>query len=876
MKKTFLQFVYGVLAVFIFGLVSCPALGQVQTKMPLTEKDYPLWGTLRTHAISDNGQWVSYAMTYESNADTLFVVNTKIDKKYAFPKVKEGKFSNDKTFAYRKQDTLTILSLSNGKKIVLEGIKSYDFSKDGNYLITEETATAHGKRISVRTSTGQPLQILDHIGEYVWNDAKNSIAYTTVGNSTSVGIITLKEKPKSTTIFKNPNAVYSSLRWQESSSGVVFYSASAQSETENMIGYYNTKENKLYTLNKTAPGFPKNNTIDTNTNVMLQVSEDGSKVFFGIRSTIEKPKDEFSEVVEIWNANDKVLYPDKKLIASIGNKQLIAVWWPKTGLVKQLTTEEESWMMLTGNQQYAITANPLRYEPQYKLFADMDYYLTELSTGNKIRFLEKQSGDQEMIRVAPDGKYITYFRDGNWWMYNIPQKTHVNLTKGLLADWDNRKTDPGNQQNVWGFGGWTKDDKSVLYFDYYDIWLISIDGKKRKKLTQGRENKIRFRLAETNEVMKHNYSGLGVYNVDLSKKIWLQVLNLENASSGYCILDLEEKNIPLVMKEETSSRFIKAKDSEAFVYEAQRFDSPPTIMFRENKDAKDRMVFRSNPQHDHYLWGRSQMIHYNSPSDKELNGALFYPAEYDVTKKYPMIVWIYETVSRDLNRYVNPTLNNTLGFNITNLTAKGYLVLLADIDFEKGNPGESAVACVTAAVNKVMEVGCTEKGKIGLMGQSFGAYETNFIISQTNLFSAAVSGSGVTDVVKHYFTLNSQFNNIDAWRYENQQYRMGKSFFDNPQGYLNNSPLMQAAGINTPLLTWAGLQDENVQPLQALTFYVALRKLNKKHIMLRYPDDGHIFFNPKNQIDLTNRIQQWFDYFLKKEPAPDWIKNGLE
>ena len=874
MKKTFLQFVYGAIAVFIFGLVSCPALGQVQTKITLTEKDYPLWGTLRTHAISDNGKWVSYAMTYESNADTLFVVNTTNGKKYTFPKVREGKFSNDETFANRKQDTLTLLSLSDGKKMALEGVVGYDMSADGDYLITEEKATASEKRISVRTITGQLIQTIDNIGEYVWNDAKNSMAYTTVGNSASVGIIALKEKPDVILILKNPNAIYSSLRWQEA--GVVFYSASAQSETENTIGYYNAKESKLYTLNNTAPSFPKNNTIDTNMNVMLQVSEDGSKVFFGIRSTIEKPKDEFSEVVEIWNANDKVLYPDRKLIASIGNKQLIAVWRPKTGLVKQLTTDEESWMMLTGNQQYAITANPLRYEPQYKLFADMDYYLTELSTGNKIRFLEKQSGDQEMIRVAPDGKYITYFRDGNWWMYNIPKKTHVNLTKGLLADWDNHETDPGNQQNVWGFGGWTKDNKSVLYYDYYDIWLISIDGKKRKKLTQGRENKIRFRLAETNEVMKQNYSGLGVYNVDLSKKIWLQVLNLENASSVYCILDLDEKNIPLVMKVETSSRFIKAKNSEAFVYETQRFDSPPTIMFKENKDATDRIVFRSNPQHDHYLWGSSEMIHYNSPDGKELNGALFYPAEYDVTKKYPMIVWIYETVSRDLNRYVNPTLNNTLGFNITNLTAKGYLVLLADIDFEKGKPGESSVACVTAAVNKVVEMGCTEKGKIGLMGQSFGAYETNFIITQTNLFSAAVSGSGVTDVAKHYFTLNSLYSNIDAWRYENQQYRMGKPFFDNPQGYLNNSPLMQAAGINTPLLTWAGLQDENVQPLQALTFYVALRRLNKKNIMLRYPDDGHIFYKTKNQIDLTNRIQQWFDYFLKKEPALDWIKNGLE
>ena len=84
--------------------------------------------------------------------------------------------------------------------------------------------------------------------------------------------------------------------------------------------------------------------------------------------------------------------------------------------------------------------------------------------------------------------------------------------------------------------------------------------------------------------------------------------------------------------------------------------------------------------------------------------------------------------------------------------------------------------------------------------------------------------------------------------YENQQYRMGSSFFENQEGYYRNSPLLNASKINTPLLTWAGKLDENVQPRQAETFYAALRRLKKEHVMLVYPNDG--------QFSITLKIKK--------------------
>jgi dipeptidyl aminopeptidase/acylaminoacyl peptidase len=105
---------------------------------------------------------------------------------------------------------------------------------------------------------------------------------------------------------------------------------------------------------------------------------------------------------------------------------------------------------------------------------------------------------------------------------------------------------------------------------------------------------------------------------------------------------------------------------------------------------------------------------------------------------------------------------------------------------------------------------------------------------------------------------------------------MGFSFFENREAYYRNSPLVNARSITTPLLTWAGVLDQNVQPRQAATFYAALRRLQKEHVMLVYPNDGHIFFNPKNQIDLTYKIQDWLGHYLKGEVKAQWMKADRE
>ena len=162
----------------------------------------------------------------------------------------------------------------------------------------------------------------------------------------------------------------------------------------------------------------------------------------------------------------------------------------------------------------------------------------------------------------------------------------------------------------------------------------------------------------------------------------------------------------------------------------------------------------------------------------------------------------------------------------------------------------------------------------GLIGHSFGGYETNSIIAKSNLFAAAVSGSGIADLTSYYLSVGA-YKKSEIWRIENDQWQMNKSLYEDQANYNYNSPVMAAKNIITPLLIWTGKADKVVSWNQSIEMYLALKRLHKKTMMLAYPNELHFLMEKNNQLDLTQRIQNWFDYFLKDQKNIDWIKNGL-
>lgn len=139
------------------------------------------------------------------------------------------------------------------------------------------------------------------------------------------------------------------------------------------------------------------------------------------------------------------------------------------------------------------------------------------------------------------------------------------------------------------------------------------------------------------------------------------------------------------------------------------------------------------------------------------------------------------------------------------------------------------------------------------------------------MFATAVSGAGLSDFVSAYLGVSWNYSKPDFWRFEYHQFRMGKSLFEDTEGYLRNSPVLHAAKVNTPLLTWTGELDLQINAKQSYEFYLALRRLKKKSIMLVYPGEEHALSESTNTEDLTNKIESWFDYYLKGKESSSWM-----
>ena len=115
---------------FILLAAACPDIGRAQLK-DLKPGDYRLWSTLNIEKISDKGIWVSYALSYESGNDTLFVKHTTTGKTYAIPKGSEGGFGRESWFVCRDQNSaLHILQLETGKRTTVNEVLQYNIVAD--------------------------------------------------------------------------------------------------------------------------------------------------------------------------------------------------------------------------------------------------------------------------------------------------------------------------------------------------------------------------------------------------------------------------------------------------------------------------------------------------------------------------------------------------------------------------------------------------------------------------------------------------------------------------------------------------------------------------------------------------------------------------
>ncbi|RUT68490.1 S9 family peptidase [Flavobacterium cupreum] len=859
----------------ILFLITCLVNGQVKKTRKLTPTDFHLWSTLKAEAVSDYGNWVSYSLTYESGLDTLFVRNTNNLEIIAFAKGCNGKFIAENWFACMTSDDIfQMVNLKTGKTQNIENVRAFSFSNYGKYLILYSKEIEGKMKIEIRNVNGNLIDNIHNVTSYNMNPNSSMLGYcTSESNKSTVGLLKFGKQISKTIVVQNTERQFENIIWQTKGKSIAFVSrlTSGKPFTADTVLFYKIQESQLSEYETTVEKtWPKDQVLDANYTSSLGISEDSKRVFFRIRKKPDENVVKNDLDVQIWNAADKELFPFRSSYGNVQDISRLVYWESENNHFLQIGDDKHPIALLGENQQFALIYNPDTNKPSFKQEADRDYYLLDLKTGTKTEFLKQHSGTFGKLYFSPSGKYIVYFKEHNWWIYDYETGIHKNITSNTAVSFYYDSDEESGEPDPYGYAGFDANDQSVLLYDKFDIWQFKSNGTLAKKLTCGRENQQVFRLAD---IDKENGNQIVLKGelLDLTSNLILKAQAIDNSKSGYFYLDKNQQLQPIVYRSKLTSSIHKSKISNAYVYLQEDFNEPPALFFKRGNDPP-KTIYKSNLQHNYYSWGKSELVTYKNSKGTAMKGVLFYPFDYDSKRQYPMIVNIYQKQTKALHTYVNPSLLNGSAFNVTYFTSLDYFVLLPDIIYQIGNPGYSAADSVIAATKSAIATASIDKARVGLIGHSFGAYEADFIITQTNLFAAAVAGSGVSDLISGYLSVNWGYKNPNSWRYEYQQLRMRKTLFENYEGYQKNSPIHFASNVKTPLLSYTGADDSQVNPSQTMEFYLALRRLQKEHIMILYPKESHIIQRKENQIDLTFKISEWFGYYLKGDTKPKWFE----
>jgi len=318
---------------------------------------------------------------------------------------------------------------------------------------------------------------------------------------------------------------------------------------------------------------------------------------------------------------------------------------------------------------------------------------------------------------------------------------------------------------------------------------------------------------------------------------------------------------------------VKAKKANTIMFTEQTFVDFPDYWVSDLSFKRPKKITNANPQQANYKWGKRVLVDYTDKRGHKLQATLALPADYDATKKYPMIVYFYEKMSQRHHQYSMPRYDDRP--HMSTYASNGFLVLMPDIIFDVGLPGSSALDDVTSAVNEVIKQGYADPARIGLQGHSWGGYESSFIVTQTDMFATVVTGAPLTNLISMYAVAYKRTGNLNGPILEWSQGRMGVSPWENMELYRSQSPLHHAQKINTPFLILHGTSDGAVDWNQGLEFYSSARRLGKEVILLSYPGEPHHLSKEANQKDFQIRMKQYFDYYLKDIAPPLWIKDGI-
>ncbi len=579
--------------------------------------------------------------------------------------------------------------------------------------------------------------------------------------------------------------------------------------------------------------------------------------------------------VDVWSWQDERIQPEQLVsMKSDETKSNPYAYHKSSNSFTQLGTDELRILFSDEDQYTKILAfNEEKYRRNnWESPNANDVYIVDLATGNATLMVEKNYYD---VQLSPSGNYFTYF-DNKIMEYKF-RDLRTNAESCITCESPmNIYSDINGMPIIdgpMGAIGWTAKETGILIQADHDILYYDIAKNKTSSITQF------FRTEEKDTNFNYNIYNLKEDSVLISPEHCVMT-RFDEKTKAMSVYRIEGNFpmlsfVPLDASNHNYLGFRQGKNSKAVLYQKHSNTDYPDLYVSNAKGETSRKLSFLNPQQSEYNWSTVELINWKSYSGIPLEGLLYKPEDFDVNKKYPLMVYFYEMYSDEIHNHYAPKPTASI-IHPTEYASAGYIVLIPDIRYTPGHPAQGAYDCIMSGTDAVLKLlPNVDSTRMGLQGQSWGGYQTAQLITMTNRYKAAMAGAPVSNMFSAYGGIRWGSGFSRQFQYEHTQSRIGKTIWEAPELYVENSPLFHLPKVTTPLLVMANDKDGAVPWYQGIELYMGLRRLNKPVWMLNYVGDDHNLMKPANRMDLSIRMRQFFDYYLQGKEAPVWLLEGI-
>ena len=826
--------------------------------------------------------------------DSLAIVDLTTGKVEKIPNVKSVRIGEEggNWLAYQSVDTihakidllsdkkagkpLVVRSFDGKIEKVVKWVDNYSFSKNGNHLamnITKPKADSiatNGMGVILLPDTAFYLIDRDRkfYGKPVFNEKGDKMAFTAGNDSTDSGTKKLGLYLSDMTHPMDAPKEYD----------IMIPATSGRHLQRPNMEYPELYGNKLKEWEERMKA-SRSDSLFINQYSVPEFSHDGKRLIIGVAPYIA-PNDttivSFERAdLDIWRWDAPMTPPQElKKIESLRKKQFPVVIDLSTG----------NWI-LTNRQPYATVSAPNRWDSDWALVKDPTEFKTEQQWNyiapeliSLVNIINGEKRDIGIVQIensllSPADKFVLWYQDRNFYTYNIATGDTVCLTNNMpYPIWDEDDDHPLEKQ-AYGLAGWAENDAYVFIYDKYDVWGLDPTGAKAPFcLTNGagRKANLRYRYHQIDPEERDFKPG---------NLLVFDLFDYGNKTKGFATMKYQGKAVnPDVRMLEGASfyQLRKAKHADSFSWWKGSFEIQPDIWAVTSLNFNRAVqLTNSNPQMKDYSWGTAQLFKWYAYDGKPAEGVLYLPEDFSPEKEYPMLSVFYETGSEDL--YTHYAMEPSWSWvNYPFYVSRGYVIFVPDIHYTPGLPGESAYNYVCSGVEAVCNMYPNiDRKRIGIDGQSWGGYQTAYLVTRTNMFACAGSGAPVANMTSAFGGIRWESGDSRQAQYEQGQSRIGGNLWDSTELYIANSPLFHANKCNTPLLIMHNDADGAVPWYQGIEMFMALRRLQKPVWLLQYNGEAHNIKERRNRKDITIRLQQFFDHYLKGDPMPRWMREGI-